>query len=89
MRYGSLTNQQLFYPVNGPFVRSCLGLICLNLMCFNCFWTFKIQNYRFCTLPWSDQILYRALEFATAAEFFLYTARYKTFSAALEFFPVQ
>ena len=57
--YGNLTNQQLFFHVNGPYVCSCLGLICLNLMGFACFWTFKIQNYRFCSLHWSDQMLYR------------------------------
>ena len=52
-RYGNLTKQSLFFPVNGPFY----ALVCV--------WTFKIQNYRFCTLHLSDQILYRALlEFA-------------------------
>ena len=39
-RYGNLTNQQ-FFPVNGPFVSSCLDIICVNLMRFTCFWTFK------------------------------------------------
>ena len=80
---------QVFFPGNGPFVLSCLGPICLNLMHFNCFWMFTIQNYRFCTLHWSDQILYQALEFATAAEKILYTAldqstaRYKKISNSL------
>ena len=39
--YGKLTNQQLFFPDKGPFVRFCLGLICLNLMWFTCFWVCK------------------------------------------------
>ena len=51
---------------------------------FTCFWTFKIQNYRFCTLHWSDQILYRALRFATAEEKFC--TLHLIFSAALDFF---
>ena len=51
-----MKSKQLFLPDNGPFVRSCLSLICLESMRFTCFWTFK------------------ALEFVTAAENFLYTA---------------
>ena len=41
-----------FFPVNGPFVCSCLGLICLNLMRFTCFWMSKklLQRKKFCTL---------------------------------------
>ena len=82
--YGNLRTQQLIFPVNEPFVCSWLGLICLNLISFTCFGRFKIQNYRFCTLHWSDQILYRALEFATASEK-NYTAlhQYKKISAAV------
>ena len=58
-------------------------------MRFTCFWMFKIQNYRIRTLHWSDQILYSALEFATAAEKIVYTALnqstawYKIFSNAV------
>ena len=36
-----VTSQQICFPVNGPFVCSCLGLICLNIMCFTCFGTFN------------------------------------------------
>ena len=52
LRYGNLTNQQLFVPVNVPFLCSCLGLICLNLMRFTCFWMSKklLQRKNYCTL---------------------------------------
>ena len=47
-----VTSQHIFFPVDGPFVCSCLGLICLILMRFACFWMSKklLQRKFFCTL---------------------------------------
>ena len=42
-QFGNMTNQQLFFPVNGPFVRSCQGLICLNLMHLPVFGSLKFK----------------------------------------------
>ena len=72
------------FPVNGPFVCSCLGLICLNLMRFTCFWMSKKLLQR-------KNFLYTALEFATAAVNIFYTAldqstsQYKKISNAADF----
>ena len=72
-RYGNLMNQQFFFPVNGNFVCSCLGLMGLNLMRFN----------SFCTLEcyFSGKNMYTAIHQSTAL--------YKKISAALEFFRMQ
>ena len=56
-----VTSQQIIFPVNGPFLCCCLGLICLNFMLFVCVWMFKKATA-------AEKMLYTALEFATAVE---------------------
>ena len=65
-----MMSKQLFVPVNGPFICSCLGLICLNLMRFTCFWTFKALEFATAV----EKLLYTALKCSTAEEKNVYTA---------------
>ena len=72
-----VTSQQIFFPVNGPFLCSCLGLICLNLMRFTCSWMLQRKK-----------IFNTALEFATAVEKNLNTALDQS-TARYKKFPMQ